>query len=170
MKASLHYSESLVRRAVLAFWWRSIGPTYVAATSLLALCLALLLWNGERGWYIGAIATVFLVAIGFGTMLYAVHYRASLGRLRAMNRPEATLEATETHLKIVTDDATSEVPWRLFVDLWEFPEFWLLFLSRAQFITLPLADIDEPLRAHIRSKVFVQNGRDASQETAPLKR
>jgi hypothetical protein len=69
-----------------------------------------------------------------------------------MPRPEATLELTDKHLRIETDSATTEAAWDLVQDLWQFPEFWLLFFSRAHFVTLPVADMDEAMRAAILAR------------------
>jgi hypothetical protein len=37
--------------------------------------------------------------------------------------------------------------------VWQFRDFWLLFFSPAQFITLPLADLDSEARDLILSRV-----------------
>jgi hypothetical protein len=50
---SLHYNEALLRRAVRAFWWRTLGWTYVAASLLLLVALSYSLWTGDRSWWVG---------------------------------------------------------------------------------------------------------------------
>jgi hypothetical protein len=60
MHATLEFTEHLVRRAVRSFWWRHIGWTFVASTSLLAACLIFLMANGDRSWLVGAFGATLL--------------------------------------------------------------------------------------------------------------
>jgi hypothetical protein len=83
MTVSLHYSEALLRRAVAASWWRTLGRTYVLACFLLVLALSYLVAMGDRSWWVGLWGTVFGLGVAFGVLLYAVHYRHTIGRFRA---------------------------------------------------------------------------------------
>jgi hypothetical protein len=152
MNVTLHYTEALVRRAVRAFWWRSIGWKFIVAIALVAMSLVFSVANGDRSWVVGMSSTALIGALLFGGALYVTHYRSSLGRLRSMSRPEATLELTETHLRVSSDIGTSQLGWSAVTDIWQFDEFWLLFFSRAQFMTLPTADLDSASRQMLLTK------------------
>ena len=149
----LHYSETLVRRAVKAFWWRTTGWSYVLAFLLLLVGFTSLVWSGDRSWWVGLFGTVLGFAVAFGAALYIVHYRASLTRFRRMRAPEGTIELGEDRFRITSDVGSSELLWSVVTELWRFPDFWLLFVSRAQFITLPTANLDPSARAFILAKL-----------------
>ena len=44
------YTESLLRRAVFAFWWRTVGVGFFVAMAVLAGSLVFLVGQGNRSW------------------------------------------------------------------------------------------------------------------------
>jgi len=148
----LHYSEALIRRAVQRFWWRTTGWRYVGAFLVVAGSFFYLLWSGDRSWWVGLFGAVLALAVVFAVALYAIHYRASVGRFRRMRTPEATIELGEERFRVSSDVGTSELAWSAVTEVWLFPEFLLLFFSAAQFITIPTADLDTNSRDFILAK------------------
>jgi hypothetical protein len=53
----------------------------------------------------------------------------------------------------ISSELGSTLPWARFIDVWEKPEFWMMFLTRSQFITLPVADLSEEAPAFPRSRL-----------------
>jgi hypothetical protein len=78
-----------------------------------------------------------------------------------MQTPEAILEFDEDRLRINSDLGNSELKWEMFTEVWCLSDFWLLFVSQAQFITLPLADIDADAREFVLAKVRSSGGKIA---------
>ena len=152
-KITLHYSEALIRCAVRSFWWRTTGWLYFLALLLVLASLGYAIWNGDRSWWVGVLGAVLGLSLVFVVTLYVVHYRGSLKRLRRMRVPEATFEIDEDRFRLSSDVGTSEMAWSTITEVWRFPDCWLLFLSRAQFITLPAADLDATARESILTKV-----------------
>jgi hypothetical protein len=148
----LHYSEGLIRRAVQAFWWRTTGWRYVGAFLVVLGSFSYLLWSGDRSWVVGLSGSGLVLAVAFAVALYAIHYRASVGRFRRMRKPEANIELGEERFRVSSDVGTSELAWSAVTEVWLFPEFLLLFLSAAHFITLPTADLDTNSRDFILAK------------------
>jgi len=149
----LHYSETLIRKAVWAFWRRTMGWRFFVAVALLLVALVYLVASGDRSWLVGVFASVLGLAGAFAVALYVVHYRGSITRLRRMRSPQGTFEVGDDRFRVASDLGSSELSWSAVTEVWRFPEFWLLFLSRAQFITLPLADLDSEARELILSRV-----------------
>ena len=149
---TLHYNEALIHRAVRAFWWRATGWTFFLATGVLLGSLIALLAAGDTSWFVGLIGAVLLLAVGFAGALYGVHLRAALTRFRRMTVPEARLELGEETFRLIADAGTSELAWRTITQIWRFPDFWLVFLSPAQFLTLPLSDLDKEARGILLEK------------------
>ena len=145
----LHYSEALIRRTVRAFWFRVTGLPFFIALFLVFASLVYSLRTGDRSWYVGMVGTVFVIGLMFTVALYVNHYRASLDRLRRMHTPEAIFEPSDQSFRVTSDLGVTDVGWNAITEIWRFPDFWLLFLSRAQFITLPIADLDSEDREDI---------------------
>jgi len=155
----LRYNEQLLRRAVRCFWWRVIGLRFVIALVLVAAILVWIVSNGDTSWVVGVAATVLAIGIVFMVALYVVQYRNTLYKFRAMGEPEATFTASEASLSVSSGLGSSTVPWSSVTEVWQFPSFWLLCFSKAQFSTLPIADITPEARAFILQRVQASGGK-----------
>lgn len=155
----LHYSEPLIRSAVWVFWCRVTGWRYFVAIALVLGSLIYSIASGDRSWWVGISASILCLAVIFAITLYVTHYRGAMMRFRRMQSPKATFEAGPDRFRLTSDVGTSELSWNTITEVWQFPEFWLLFLSRAQFITLPLADLDTEARNFILSHIKSNGGK-----------
>lgn len=158
MQVKLHYTEALVRSAIAAFWWRTVGWKFVIAALAVAGSVGYLLLAGDRSWFVGALGAVLGLALVLVTALYLVHLRGSLGRFGRMKAKEATLVAESDKLVLSSDVGSSELQWSTVGDVWRFERFWLLFFSRAQFVTLPVADLDAGTQEFIVERVRSHGG------------
>src|SRR4051794_19230482 len=98
----LHYTEQLIRRAVFDYWRRTVGLKFAFALAFVAAAIAALLVSGDRTWFVGAIATIWIVGVIFVVALYVIHRRASMAKLYAMGSPEARFEADDQSFRIQT--------------------------------------------------------------------
>jgi YcxB-like protein len=155
----LHYTEPLVRRAVKAFWLRVMGWRWPAVLLLVLVSLVYSVAAGYRSWSVGVTGSVLAMGVIFAVSLYVVHYRGSVGRFRSMHSPEATLEVGDDKFRMTSDVGSSEMRWDTVTEIWRFPEFWLMFFSRAQFVTLPLSDLDGEAREVILGRVKSHGGK-----------
>jgi Na+/melibiose symporter-like transporter len=158
-RATLEYSEPLLRRAAFAYWRRFVGSAYGVAVFVVAACFVALLRNGDRSWVVGVLGTCLVLALGFGTAVFVTHWRRSLGRFRRMTSRTASLLATETQLSLSSELGTSTLPWSGITQIWRYSEFWLLVLSQRQVVTLPLANLSGDVRAFIATHVQAAGGR-----------
>ena len=124
------------------------------AASLLALVS-----NGDRSWFVGVLATVLAIGISFVVAVYVVHYRNGLDKLKAMGDPEATFTASESSFSVSSGAGSSTLPWSSVIEVWRFSSFWLLLFSKAQFITLPIADITPEAQVFILHHVQASGGK-----------
>jgi YcxB-like protein len=149
----LHYDEHLLRQAVLRFWWRIIGVRFIIALIVMGACLAWLVSHGDRSWFVGVVATVLALAVAFIVAIYFVHYRSAMRRFKNMGEPEGTLTVSETSLTLSSGAGSSTFVWSAVTELWQFPAFWLMFFSKSQFITLPLADFTPEAKAFVLERL-----------------
>ena len=83
-RATLIYSEALLRHAVFAFWRRSVGVGF-SLRSCCALGLGVLVAR-HGSWIVGTLAAVLVLGIAFVTVVYVVHYRNSLRKFHRWTR------------------------------------------------------------------------------------
>jgi hypothetical protein len=158
--ATLKYTETLLRQAVLAFWRRSVGVVgFLVAQALLVCGLAFLLWSGDRSWMVGALGTVLFLDCAVALAVYFFHLRRSLAKFRAMGSPSAVLTLDEGSVSLASDLGSTSVPWSAVKEVWRFPDFWLLLFSKAQFVTIPLASVSAEMQAFIMTRVSATGGK-----------
>jgi len=158
-RATLSYDRTLIQQAVASFCWRVVGPRYVVALALVAGSLVVLVRGGNASWPVGVLASVLALGAAFPVALYATHYRNALRKLEAMGAPLGTLEASETALSLSSGAGTATLPWSAVCEVWRFDAYWLLLLSKSQFVTLPLADVSPEAAEFIRTRVLAAGGK-----------
>jgi hypothetical protein len=158
-RVTLTYSKPLLREAVFGFWWRLVGWRYLAAMALVAGSLIMLVQRGDTSWVVGVLASMLALGVAVIVALYVVHYRNALHKLKAMGNPIATLEASDASLQLSSGAGTATLPWSAVTEVWQFKSCWLLLFSKAQFITLPLADMTPQAAAFIVARVQVSGGK-----------
>jgi hypothetical protein len=146
---TLHFTEPLIRSAVLSFWKRSVGWKLVPALALCGVLLIVLVQSGDRSWSVGVLGAALFFAVVFVALTYLVHLRQSLSKFRALKSPVATLVAEDDSFSVSSDVGSSTFGWHALHDIWRFDAYWLLLFSRAQFITLPLSDLPADMQSYI---------------------
>lgn len=158
-RATLRYDRTLIRHAVASFCWRVVGQRYVVALALVAAPLVFLIRGGNASWLVGVLASVVALGIAFPVALYATHYRNALRRLDAMGAPLGTLEASDASLSLSSGAGTATLPWSAVSEVWRFDTYWLVLLSKSQFVTLPLAGLSPEAAEFIRARVLAAGGK-----------
>ena len=161
MKTTLHYSEDLVERAVVAFWLHHFEWKFWAAMLLTAACTAYLVVLGDRSWLVGAVGAVLVVGLGVAASSFITQRRSALQRLRNLGLLEVTIEVHEAHLRMESGAGSSEIPWKLITEVWTYPDFWLVCLSPSQFFTLPTEDLTEEMRATLMARIIANGAKVA---------
>jgi hypothetical protein len=155
---TLRFSPALVRSAVFGFWWRTVGLRYLLALAAVSLCVGYLVWQGDRSWRIGALGAVLFFGVLIPAALFWTQYRQAFAKLRGMKSAEARLAVSDAGLTVSSDLGKSEIPWSTVTAVWRFPAFWLLVLSRSQFMTIPLESVPLDVRNRIMSSVEKAGG------------
>lgn len=158
-QATLTYDEQLLRRAVLAFWRRSVGIGFPAAMVVVTIAFVSLLARGESSWAVGALGMVLVFGLAFVLAIYVVHYRNAMAKLRDMGLPQATFIAEASSFSVSSGIGNSTMQWSSVIALWRFSGFWLLLFSKAQFITLPLATVSPEMQAFVLKSVQASGGK-----------
>jgi hypothetical protein len=158
MQTTLHYNETILRRAVFCFWRRSVGwPIFIVPPLLAYLVFAL--QRGQRGWPVGVVATVLLVVIAMPVMVYVVHFRNTMQKFRDLGEPLATLSFDDQSFTLSSAQGSSTLRWAAVTEVWTFDTVWLLLFSKAHFVTLPLADLPLEMQQLIKKNVLASGGK-----------
>ena len=156
---TLTYNESIIRQAVIGFWWRVIGLRFLIALGLVAIGLGALLSKGDDSWIVGVLASALALGVTFVVALYVIHFRNSMQKFRTLGNAQAVLEASPTQLSLSSAAGTATLPWSAVAEVWQLTSCWLLLFSKAQFVTLPLIDMNPEVRAFILERVQNSKGK-----------
>ena len=152
---TLHFSESLMRRVVRSYWWGLMPWKMLVVGAVLMLGAAIEItiskkWSWPLGLFLSVPGTVAAMAVA----KYVYHMSSVATRFRRLKSLETTtLEIGEERFRLSSTLSSSEFHWSTVTEIWQFRDFWLVFFSRAQFITLPLADLDSEAREMFLSRV-----------------
>ena len=147
------YSEDLLRRVVWKFWLRVIGPTGFIATALLAVGVIYFLLVGDRTWFSGFLLAVLVLALAIGYLSYRNYLTQSLDKLKQMGSLSADMTFKDDGLVVESGMGRSEIPWRIIERAWIYPNYWLIFVGKNNFFTIPMAAIGDELQHFLRQKL-----------------
>ncbi|WP_198147282.1 YcxB family protein [Gilvimarinus polysaccharolyticus] len=148
----LEYSKPLIKRSIKDYWWRQVGPLFLAVAIFMIGFLIYRIVQGDRSWLVGLVGAIVIMAVVIMVASYVVHLKRSLSKLGSMGKPEATLELEDNRFRISSGAGSSEVEWSLITKVWCFNETWLLFFSAGEFMTLPIKNISNENKKYILSK------------------
>jgi len=157
--ATLEYTEPLLREAVFAFWRRTVGVGFFVAFALLLCSLLVLVWHGDRSWFVGGLGAFLVLGLGFAFVVYFVHLRNAMAKFRGMGAPIATLSLEDASFTMSSGLGSTSLQWSAVTEVWRYPSFWLLLFSKAQFVTVPLATVPSEAQAFIISRVSAAGGK-----------
>jgi len=110
-------------------------------------------------WLVVLLASVPALGIAFSLTMYFAHYRHALRKLAAMGNSTGVLELAESSLSLSSGAGASTLPWSSIKEIWQFKTYWLCLLSKAEFFTIPLADMSPQAAAFILDHVHAAGGK-----------
>ena len=154
--ARLRYDEPMLRRAVRAFMWRRVlTRPLVIVVAIITLVVAIIVaTQGLDDTFVSGLfaACLLLFAVGI-VAIWRAHTRNTIGRFRAMDPPEADVTFSDAGAAFSSNIGAATLPWTRFKEVWEFPDFWMLFTSEAGFNVIPIASMDAETVAFARRKL-----------------
>lgn len=146
-------TPEIVREASRGFVWRYFGWTGVACVAAGLGFIAFYLTTGTLDWLAGFLAAVLVIfVLIFGVGLFQ-RERLSLAKLKQMGSPEVRYELSEESFTATSSIGSTTVRWDAMKGIWQFPRFWLLFLDRASYVTVPLKGPSADDLDYIASKI-----------------
>lgn len=144
---------------MFGFWRRSVGVGFLIALIILAVLLAFYVSSGDTSWRVGMLGAVLLIGAGMMVAIYFVHYANATRKLKDMGEPRAAFTASESSFTVASGAGSSTLPWSSVTEVWKLRGCWLLLISKAQFITLPILCVPEEMRAFILQRVAAAGGK-----------
>ena len=155
----LNYTEALIRQAAFHFWVRTVSKRFFAVLALCCGSFAYLLFTTEPGWEVGALGAILIIAMAFVALVYFVHYKKSMEKFRAMGSPVASFEVSDLDFSFSSSLGSTTLKWAAISEVWVFEDMWLFIFSKAQFSTIPLADIPDEAKDYILSRIRSSGGK-----------
>jgi hypothetical protein len=79
------------------------------------------------------------------------NYKSRISTLRSMDSPEVEFTFSDTDMTMVSSLASTTVPWKGFTEVWERPQFWMLFLPGNQYVLVPVDTWSPEIKEFVRS-------------------
>jgi hypothetical protein len=158
-RAKLSYDKNLAKRAVWAFWRRSLGIVAMIAPFAFIALLVQSLMSVNQSWYVGSLIAGTLITVGLPIVVYLAHYQNSMAKLREMGNPVAIFVADDESFTLTADIGSSTFKWSTIEEIWKFDGFWLLLFSRAHFATIPLEEVSDDMRTFVSERVAAAGGK-----------
>jgi len=143
-------------QALNRYWRRAVGVRIAVLWSLLLVVLI--------GFYVGGVMPRTVLVVGTFVMLM-VTFAALGGYVRYISESKQQRKKLEDHsvrfrfsedgVGISSELGSSELKWRAFDRVVKYPNMWLLFVGKRQFLILPTANINEELAALIEQAVKI---------------
>jgi len=147
------YTEELVKSAARRCLMKSLGWDYGVVWLVMLAGLVVLLCRGERGWFVGAVGAVLVIAAFVAITGWVVMQRRALGALRRMGGSKVTWGFDDDGITVTSDVSSGSFKWQVIQKLWCFPEVWLLFVGKGAYSTLPTAGLTDEARRFIVAKL-----------------
>jgi hypothetical protein len=155
----LIYNESLIRRAVFAYWRRTVGTFFLPVILAMTAWFVVLLVQRDLSWQTGVFGSVIGFGFVFSASVYVVHYRNSLAKYRDLQDSMATFHAHTSSFTIESSIGKSTLHWAAVKEVWNFQDVWLLLFSKSSFSTLPVANLSPELQQLIVGRVKAAGGK-----------
>lgn len=150
---TVRYTRETVLRATRRFWKRHFGWRGLMAFVLLGAGVALLWRLAADDWYTIALSTATgMVPLLFVTV-YFVHRHRVLLSLARLADGAVEFRFEEDGLSVASSLGTSTLKWTTFDRLWKFPDLWLLFISKQQYLVLPVGEIPSEALELVEARV-----------------
>jgi hypothetical protein len=153
---TLTYTEAMVRDAVRTYVWRRIVQEQKGlwfAVVFLALLMGWRLSIGDRSWFVGFIGAFLLLPPLLLLTAWRAHYVNTVGTFRRMATPKAQLTLGENGFAIASDLGSGDRPWSQVTEIWERPDYWMVFTAKNQFNTWPMAELTADARDWLRTRI-----------------
>jgi len=147
------YTRASMLRATTCFWKRFFGPKGLAALVALWVCVGLLWTVAPRDWLTIALLTSAVLVQILAMGVYLNHRHRVLASLDRLDDGVMEFRFDEEGLGLSSNLGTSMLKWATFERLWKFPDMWLLFISKQQYIVLPVDQLPSDALDLVDSRV-----------------
>lgn len=158
-ETTLIYTETLVKRAVLRYWRRTLGVGYAIALLMVIVSFGALVVLDTDLWILAALGGTIVLAVGFSIVVYAVHYSSSMGRFRRMDVPAARFIADEDTFAFVSPIGEAKLQWSIIREVWRYKDLWLILYAQGGFNVIPIAGVTQDMRDFIEQRVAAAGGK-----------
>ena len=152
IEVSVHYTSDIINAASRRFFVRFIGLRGSVGFALLWACVVFLYLFGVRSWYVTSFGTIAVLATVILPLLYFLYKKRSIDNFRRLSSNEVVFRFRDEEIEIHSSIGQSHIKWQVIQKVLCYPEVWLLFLSKQQYLILPFDALKQELRDFILKK------------------
>jgi len=147
------YTEKLVRFTAFQYWRKAIGSTGFVLVFVLPMIFAIMWVLDYPQWALGLFGGLSIVWAGMALLSWFRIRKMHINIFRQMENKSAAITFSESGIKAVSDNGSTEFAWKLIDALYEYPDVWLLSMVRSTYFSVPTDTLDEETKAFIRAHV-----------------
>jgi hypothetical protein len=150
---TVKYTRASMLQATACFWKRFFGLKGLAVVVASWVCLGLLWTVAAHDWLTIALLTSAVLIQVLGVGVYFAYRHRVLANLARLDDGVMEFQFDEEGLGLSSSLGTSMLKWATFERLWKFPDVWLLFISKQQYIVLPVDQLPSDALDLVDSRV-----------------
>jgi len=156
---TVSYTLDLLKVANQRFWIRSLGVGKPLGFLIAILAFGKLVLMGDKSWITGFLGALIVVLFAILAAAYILLMKRAQSQYDEMKDKVVHFTFTDESVETNSDLVMGRVPWTQFVKIWKYREFWLLFYTQNRFVTLPIEQVDAPVRELIDRKLGGNTGK-----------
>jgi hypothetical protein len=150
---TVKYTRASMLQATTCFWKRFFGLKGLAVLVALWVCVGLLWTVAPHDWLTIALLTSAVLIQVLGVGAYFGYRHRVLAYLARLDDGVVEYRFDEEGLGWSSNLGASTLKWATFERLWKFPDVWLLFISKQQYIVLPVDQLPSDALDLVDSRV-----------------
>ena len=151
------YERALLKRTLNCYLRdkldEGLGASGLLAILAVAVALVWLIWTGNRSILVAILAGLFPLLLVIAVSVYLGWHRLLDRQLADMRSPVARVTLHDEDIAVAADTGVASIKWRLFSEIREYPDCWLLVMQANRFVSLPLKGVPPEALDFIRAKI-----------------
>jgi hypothetical protein len=147
------YTEKLMRSTAYRYWRKTIGSTGFILLVVIPMIFAIMWIFSYPQWALGLFGGLSIAWAGITLLSFFRFRKMHVNVYRRMENKTATFTFSESGVKAVSDNGSSEFGWKLVDAVYEYPDVWLLSLVRSTYLSVPTETLDDETKSFIRAHI-----------------
>jgi hypothetical protein len=155
---TVRYTREHCLATAWRYWQKRLGYRYALELAI-GGGLIVLATQGPYRWIEIALGVAVGIFALLGPAIFLIHWQRALLNLRALDPPQSTWTLTEDAVAQKSNLGESAIPWNALLEVWRFPDLWLLIWGKDVYSTVPTAQFPRAAREMVERRVRETGGK-----------